>query len=193
MVTALTGKATDLAISGLTKVFGVSTAVDGVTLRIHTGEMVALLGPSGCGKTTILRMIAGLVEPTLGEVLIGGYRVTHIPVHRRNIGMLFQNYALFPHLSVAENVAFGLQMRGLAKAEIRPKVQVALSLVQLGDYAERLPSALSGGRRCRPRSSRGRPRPERQPSPSPSTSADSPLPSASMAEPGSETSYRSWA
>jgi putative spermidine/putrescine transport system ATP-binding protein len=146
---AVTGKATDLAISGLTKVFGVSTAVDGVTLRIRTGEMVALLGPSGCGKTTILRMIAGLVEPTLGEVLIGGYRVTHIPVHRRNIGMLFQNYALFPHLSVAENVAFGLQMRGLARAEIRPKVEAALSLVQLGDYAERLPSALSGGQQQR--------------------------------------------
>ncbi len=146
MVTALTGKATDLAISGLTKVFGVSTAVDGVTLRIHTGEMVALLGPSGCGKTTILRMIAGLVEPTLGEVLIGGYRVTHIPVHRRNIGMLFQNYALFPHLSVAENVAFGLQMRGLAKAEIRPKVQAALSLVQLGDCVKA----------CRSRSARSR-------------------------------------
>jgi putative spermidine/putrescine transport system ATP-binding protein len=149
MVTALTGKASDLAISGLTKVFGVSTAVDSVTLRIPTGEMVALLGPSGCGKTTILRMIAGLVEPTLGEVLIGGYRVTHIPVHRRNIGMLFQNYALFPHLSVAENVAFGLQMRRLAKAEIRPKVQAALSLVQLGGYADRLPSALSGGQQQR--------------------------------------------
>jgi putative spermidine/putrescine transport system ATP-binding protein len=145
----VTGKAADLAISGLTKVFGVSTAVDGVTLRIRTGEMVALLGPSGCGKTTILRMIAGLVEPTLGEVLIGGYRVTHIPVHRRNIGMLFQNYALFPHLSVAENVAFGLQMRGHAKAAIRPKVQAALSLVQLGDYGDRLPSALSGGQQQR--------------------------------------------
>jgi putative spermidine/putrescine transport system ATP-binding protein len=146
---AVTGKAADLAISGLTKVFGASTAVDGVTLRIRTGEMVALLGPSGCGKTTILRMIAGLVEPTLGEVLIGGYRVTHIPVHRRNIGMLFQNYALFPHLSVAENVAFGLQMRGLARAAIRPKVEAALSLVQLGDYGDRLPSALSGGQQQR--------------------------------------------
>ncbi len=141
--------ATDLAISGLTKVFGTSTAVDGVTLRIRAGEMVALLGPSGCGKTTTLRMIAGLVEPTEGDVLIGGARVTHIPVHRRNIGMLFQNYALFPHLSVAENVAFGLQMRGLAKAAIRPKVETALTLVQLGDYTDRLPSALSGGQQQR--------------------------------------------
>jgi putative spermidine/putrescine transport system ATP-binding protein len=143
------GVAADLAISGLTKVFGTSTAVDGVTLRIGAGEMVALLGPSGCGKTTTLRMIAGLVEPTEGDVLIGGFRVTHIPVHRRNIGMLFQNYALFPHLSVAENVAFGLQMRGLGKAAIRPKVEAALALVQLGDYADRLPSALSGGQQQR--------------------------------------------
>ena len=143
------GSATDLAISGLTKVFGTSTAVDGVTLRIGAGELVALLGPSGCGKTTTLRMIAGLVEPTEGDVLIGGSRVTHIPVHRRNIGMLFQNYALFPHLSVAENVAFGLQMRGLGRAAIRPKVEAALALVQLGDYADRLPSALSGGQQQR--------------------------------------------
>jgi putative spermidine/putrescine transport system ATP-binding protein len=146
---ATTGSATDLAISGLTKVFGTSTAVDGVTLRIGAGEMVALLGPSGCGKTTTLRMIAGLVEPTEGDVLIGGFRVTHIPVHRRNIGMLFQNYALFPHMSVAENVAFGLQMRGLGRAAIRPKVESALALVQLGDYADRLPSALSGGQQQR--------------------------------------------
>jgi spermidine/putrescine ABC transporter ATP-binding subunit len=146
---ATPGAATDLAISGLTKVFGTSTAVDGVTLRIGAGEMVALLGPSGCGKTTTLRMIAGLVEPTEGDVLIGGFRVTHIPVHRRNIGMLFQNYALFPHLSVAENVAFGLQMRGLGRTAIRPKVEAALALVQLGDYADRLPSALSGGQQQR--------------------------------------------
>src|SRR5258708_24542264 len=112
-----TGKAADLAISGLTKVFGVSTAVDGVTLRIRTGEMVALLGPSGCGKTTILRMIAGLVEPTLGEVLIGGYRGTHIPGHPPNIRMLFQNYALFSHLSVGQDLAFGPPMRGRRKVK----------------------------------------------------------------------------
>jgi len=145
----MAAKATDLALSGLTKVFGSTTAVDNVTLRIAAGEMVALLGPSGCGKTTTLRMIAGLVEPTEGDVLIGGFRVTRTPVHRRNIGMLFQNYALFPHLSVAENVAFGLQMRGLAKAAIKPKVQSALALVQLGALADRLPSALSGGQQQR--------------------------------------------
>ncbi len=145
----MTAKATDLALSGLTKVFGTTTAVDGVTLRIAAGEMVALLGPSGCGKTTILRMIAGLVEPSEGDVLIGGHRVTRTPVHRRNIGMLFQNYALFPHLSVAENVAFGLQMRGLAKSAIRPKVEAALAMVQLAGHADRLPAALSGGQQQR--------------------------------------------
>jgi putative spermidine/putrescine transport system ATP-binding protein len=145
----VTAKATDLALSGLTKVFGTTPAVDSITLRIAAGEMVALLGPSGCGKTTTLRMIAGLVEPTEGDVLIGGYRVTHTPVHRRNIGMLFQNYALFPHLSVAENVAFGLQMRGMSKAAIRPRVESALALVQLDSYADRLPAALSGGQQQR--------------------------------------------
>ena len=142
-------KASDLALSGLTKVFGPTTAVDRVTLRIAAGEMVALLGPSGCGKTTILRMVAGLIEPTEGDVLIGGVRVNRTPVHRRNIGMLFQNYALFPHLSVVENVAFGLQMRGLGKSAIRPKVDAALALVQLSAFADRLPAALSGGQQQR--------------------------------------------
>jgi putative spermidine/putrescine transport system ATP-binding protein len=118
-------------------------------LRIAAGEMVALLGPSGCGKTTTLRMVAGLIEPTEGDVLIGGVRVNRTPVHRRNIGMLFQNYALFPHLSVVENVAFGLQMRGLGKSAIRPKVDAALTLVQLSAFADRLPAALSGGQQQR--------------------------------------------
>jgi len=141
--------ASDLALSGLKKVFGATVAVDSVTLRIAAGEMVALLGPSGCGKTTTLRMIAGLIEPTEGDVLIGGFRVNRTPVHRRNIGMLFQNYALFPHLSVAENVAFGLQMRGLGKSAIEPKVEAALALVRLGAFADRLPAALSGGQQQR--------------------------------------------
>ena len=131
----MTANPTDLALSGLTKSFGGTLAVDNVTLRISAGEMVALLGPSGCGKTTTLRMVAGLVQPTSGDVLIDGYRVTHIPVHRRNIGMLFQNYALFPHLTVAQNVAFGLQMRRVSRAEVASRVTTALRLVQLDPFA----------------------------------------------------------
>jgi putative spermidine/putrescine transport system ATP-binding protein len=139
----------DLALSGLVKTFGDQNAVDGVTLRIAAGELVALLGPSGCGKTTTLRMIAGLVQPTTGEVLIGGARITHVPVHKRNIGMLFQNYALFPHMTVAQNVAFGLQMRRLRRSEIGKKVDAALTMVRLKEYADRLPSELSGGQQQR--------------------------------------------
>ena len=139
----------DLALSGLTKSYGHSVAVDNVTFRIATGEMVALLGPSGCGKTTTLRMIAGLIEPSGGDILIGGRSITSIPVHKRNIGMLFQNYALFPHLSVGQNVAFGLEMRGVKKAAAAARVKDALNLVQLGHLADRLPAALSGGQQQR--------------------------------------------
>ncbi|WP_236571601.1 ABC transporter ATP-binding protein [Rhodovarius lipocyclicus] len=139
----------DLALSGLTKHYGRNVAVDSVTLRIAAGEMVALLGPSGCGKTTTLRMVAGLVEPSAGDILIGGTPVTRVPVHKRNIGMLFQNYALFPHLSIAQNVAFGLQMRGVGRAETAKRVADALALVQLGAFADRLPAALSGGQQQR--------------------------------------------
>jgi putative spermidine/putrescine transport system ATP-binding protein len=142
-------QAADLALSGLTKTYGPALAVDNVTLSIATGEMVALLGPSGCGKTTTLRMIAGLVEPTRGEIVIGGHDVTRIPVHRRNIGMLFQNYALFPHLTVAQNIAFGLEMRRLPRAETSRRVRAALDLVQLPQMADRLPAALSGGQQQR--------------------------------------------
>ncbi|OZI37210.1 polyamine ABC transporter ATP-binding protein [Bordetella genomosp. 10] len=139
----------DLALNGLTKHYGKTVAVDEVTLRIQAGEMIAFLGPSGCGKTTTLRMIAGLIEPTNGEVLIGGHRLTNVPVHRRNIGMLFQNYALFPHMTIAQNVAFGLRMRGMKSAEAKARVQKALEMVQLQDYADRYPSALSGGQQQR--------------------------------------------
>jgi spermidine/putrescine ABC transporter ATP-binding subunit len=142
-------RSADLALSGLTKTYGSTIAVDGVTLRVGTGEMVALLGPSGCGKTTTLRMIAGLVEPSDGDILIGGSPVTHVPVHKRNIGMLFQNYALFPHLNVAQNVAFGLEMRRVGKADAARRVAEALALVQLGRLADRLPQSLSGGQQQR--------------------------------------------
>lgn len=124
-------------------------AVDDVSLTVKPGEILALLGPSGCGKTSCLRMIAGLVTPTSGEIFVGGQPITRTPVHRRNVGMLFQNYALFPHMTVAENVAFGLQMRKFSKSECEAKVLKALDLVQLQQYRDRLPSQLSGGQQQR--------------------------------------------
>ncbi|MFT3690896.1 ABC transporter ATP-binding protein [Paenirhodobacter sp.] len=124
-------------------------AVDNVTLTVGAGELLALLGPSGCGKTTCLRMIAGLVDPTSGEIVIGGKPITKTPVHRRNMGMLFQNYALFPHMTVAENVAFGLEMRGFSRSEREDKVRKALDLVKLGHLADRIPVQLSGGQQQR--------------------------------------------
>src|SRR6202035_1155599 len=100
-------RSTTVRLNELSKQYGAQFAVDALSLTIEPGSMLALLGPSGCGKTTCLRMIAGLVQPTSGEIFIDGKRITRTPVHRRNIGMLFQNYALFPHMTVAENVAFG--------------------------------------------------------------------------------------
>ncbi|HXC90106.1 MAG TPA: ABC transporter ATP-binding protein, partial [Stellaceae bacterium] len=111
--------------------------------------MVALLGPSGCGKTTTLRMIAGLVAPSAGEILLDGRPVTRLPAHRRNVGMLFQNYALFPHMNVAENVAFGLEARGIRREARAARVAAALQLVQLGEYGARMPAQLSGGQQQR--------------------------------------------
>ncbi|MDO9403898.1 MAG: ABC transporter ATP-binding protein [Polaromonas sp.] len=124
-------------------------AVDGISLQAKGGEILALLGPSGCGKTTTLRMIAGLVTPSSGDIRIDGQSVTALPTHQRNLGMLFQNYALFPHLNVRENVAFGLGMRGVSKAEALARSNEALSLVQLGAYGDRMPAALSGGQQQR--------------------------------------------
>jgi putative spermidine/putrescine transport system ATP-binding protein/spermidine/putrescine transport system ATP-binding protein len=136
-------------LNELTKRYGAHRAVDALSLAIEPGSMVALLGPSGCGKTTCLRMIAGLVQPTTGDIFIDGKRVTDVPVHRRNIGMLFQNYALFPHMTVAENVAFGLEARRIPRAEATARVAEALQLVQLGSYGARMPAQLSGGQQQR--------------------------------------------
>jgi putative spermidine/putrescine transport system ATP-binding protein len=133
----------------LSKHYGAQRAVDALSLTIEPGSMLALLGPSGCGKTTCLRMIAGLVQPSSGEIFVDGKRITATPVHRRNIGLLFQNYALFPHMTVAENVAFGLQARRRPKPEIAARVAGALQLVQLGGYADRMPAQLSGGQQQR--------------------------------------------
>jgi putative spermidine/putrescine transport system ATP-binding protein len=142
-------RSTAVRLNELSKRYGAQLAVDALSLAIEPGSMLALLGPSGCGKTTCLRMIAGLVQPSAGEIFIDGKPVTRVPVHRRNIGMLFQNYALFPHMSVAENVAFGLQARRIPKAETATRVANALQLVQLGGFEDRLPAQLSGGQQQR--------------------------------------------
>jgi putative spermidine/putrescine transport system ATP-binding protein len=136
-------------LEGLTKRFGSTVAVDDVSLEIGEGELVALLGPSGCGKTTTLRMIAGFVEPDRGRILIGEREVTRLPPYRRDAGMVFQGYALFPHLTVARNVSFGLEMRRVARAEAIARVNEALRLVRLEGLAERMPRELSGGQQQR--------------------------------------------
>ncbi|MDK3018579.1 ABC transporter ATP-binding protein [Pseudodonghicola flavimaris] len=138
-----------VTLKNIVKRFGNFTAVHQANLEIPEGAFVTLLGPSGCGKTTNLRMIAGLLDPTEGEILIGGKRVNDIPIHKRNLGIVFQNYALFPHKTVAENVAFGLKYRDVPKSEIAGRVQAALELVQLPQVGDRYPKALSGGQQQR--------------------------------------------
>ncbi|SFH62184.1 ABC transporter ATP-binding protein [Albimonas pacifica] len=136
-------------LKDIVKRFGDFTAVHKTTLEIPDGAFVTLLGPSGCGKTTNLRMIAGLLDPTEGEILIGGKRMNDTPIHKRNLGIVFQNYALFPHKTVAENVAFGLKYRKVSRDEIARRVKDALELVQLPHVGDRHPKALSGGQQQR--------------------------------------------
>lgn len=138
-----------VAIRGITKRFGAVTALDAAYLDIKRGEFFSLLGPSGCGKTTLLRIIGGFEQPTSGELLIAGRNVLDDPPHRRRTNMIFQHGALFPHLSVARNVAFGLEMKRMPKAEITRRVADALDLVRLGEYGERGVDQLSGGQRQR--------------------------------------------
>jgi putative spermidine/putrescine transport system ATP-binding protein len=138
-----------VTIDRVSKRFGEFLAVDDFSLDVAEGELLVLLGPSGCGKTTTLRMIAGFTETSAGTVRIRERDVTHEPPYRRNIGVVFQNYALFPHLSVFENVAFGLRRRGVGDKEIAERVARALSLVKLGELAQRLPRQLSGGQQQR--------------------------------------------
>jgi spermidine/putrescine ABC transporter ATP-binding subunit len=139
-----------IRLDRVTKRFpGGVVAVAGVELTVEPGEFFSLLGPSGCGKTTTLRMIAGFEEPDEGRIVIGGRDLTHVPVHHRDIGMVFQSYALFPHRTVAENVAFGLRMRKVAKPEADARVAAALAQVKLEGYEQRRPAELSGGQQQR--------------------------------------------
>jgi putative spermidine/putrescine transport system ATP-binding protein len=145
----MSGTGHALALRGLTKRYGSFVAVDSVSLKVERGEFLTLLGPSGSGKTTILMCIAGFVAPTEGAVLLDGQDITPLPPERRDFGMVFQGYALFPHMSVAENVAFPLRVRKLGAAEREAKVKAALDLVQLDRFADRLPRQLSGGQQQR--------------------------------------------
>ena len=139
----------DIRLDSVTKRFGEATAVDDLTLEIPRGAFYALLGPSGCGKTTTLRMIGGFEDPTAGRVYLGGHEVTQLPPYKRDVNTVFQSYALFPHLSVERNVAFGLERRKVDRAEVRRRVGETLEMVQLGTFAKRKPAQLSGGQQQR--------------------------------------------
>jgi putrescine transport system ATP-binding protein len=136
-------------IERVTKTFGEFKAVDDVSLNIYQGEIFCLLGASGCGKTTLLRMLGGFETPSSGRILIDGEDMTGVPPYERPVNMMFQSYALFPHMSVEQNVAFGLKQDGVPKAEIAERVAIMLQLVKLGDFAKRKPHQLSGGQRQR--------------------------------------------
>lgn len=139
----------EVVLDKVRKSYGGTVAVAGVDLKLARGEFVTLLGPSGCGKTTCLRMVAGFVAPDAGRIIIAGRDVTSVPPYRRNTGMVFQSYALFPHKTVAANVAFGLKVRRIARAEMDARTTEALRLVRLEHLADRYPSELSGGQRQR--------------------------------------------
>ena len=138
-----------LEIRGVSKKFGDFIAVNNVDLDIYQGELFCLLGGSGCGKTTLLRMLAGFEKPSSGQILIDGQDMSEVPPYKRPTNMMFQNYALFPHMTVEKNIAFGLEQDGLAKAEISDKINSILKLVELQDYKKRRPQQLSGGQRQR--------------------------------------------
>jgi ABC-type Fe3+/spermidine/putrescine transport system ATPase subunit len=133
----------------ITKRYGSTLAVDRFNADIAEGEFITLLGPSGCGKTTTLRVVAGLVEPTAGQIRFDGQVMNNVPSHKRNIGLAFQSHALFPHLSVARNIAFGLEVKGTAKNEIQHRVREMLDMIELSQHADRMPSQLSGGQQQR--------------------------------------------
>ncbi len=138
-----------LEINDLTKVYDGITVLDHINFSVEQGSFLSLLGPSGCGKTTTLRLIAGFIEPDAGSITLQNQLLNPVPVHKRNIGMVFQSYALFPHMSVNENVAYGLQQRNMSNEEIRKKVAEAVEMVQLQGYEKRKPKQLSGGQQQR--------------------------------------------
>ncbi|MCC5999853.1 MAG: ABC transporter ATP-binding protein [Pararhodobacter sp.] len=138
-----------LDVVAVRKSFKGVTVMDGMNFRVARGELVSLLGPSGCGKTTLLRIVAGLMQADDGSVILAGRNISSLPPHKRNISVVFQNYALFPHLSVAENVAFGLRARGMSKADAVQPVREALALVRMQDFADRSIGGLSGGQQQR--------------------------------------------
>ena len=140
---------TSVCLTSVSKAYGTVAAVDDLSFSADPGEFVTLLGPSGCGKTTTLRMVAGFVAPTAGRIEIGPRDVTHLAPNRRDVGLVFQSYALFPHMTVADNVAFGLKMRGLPRADRAPRVAEALGMVQLTGLERRYPRQLSGGQQQR--------------------------------------------
>ena len=147
MTTPSTGQ--PLVIDAVTQRYGAFLAVDNVTLDIKAGELIALLGPSGCGKTTLLRIIAGFIIQSEGHVVIGGTLMDGLPPNRREVGIVFQNYALFPHMTIADNIAYGLAARGLGKTEQLARVKEMLALIQLTHIADRYPRQLSGGQQQR--------------------------------------------
>jgi putative spermidine/putrescine transport system ATP-binding protein len=148
-MTAKASTGQSLLLDNITHRYGAATAVESVTLDIKGGELIALLGPSGCGKTTLLRAIGGFINQSEGHVIVGGKRIDHLPPNKRAVGIVFQNYALFPHMTAAENVAYGLQARGAPRAATRSRVEEMLSLVKLVHLSKRYPRELSGGQQQR--------------------------------------------
>jgi ABC-type Fe3+/spermidine/putrescine transport system ATPase subunit len=140
---------THIALDGIVKSFGAIRVLDGCSLAVEKGTVMTLLGPSGCGKTTLLRALAGFVEPDDGRVRVGGRDITDLPPNRRQVGYVFQSYALFPHLDVAANVAYGLRVRRVGRADTQARVRKALDLVSLSAFADRYPGRLSGGQQQR--------------------------------------------